>query len=137
MSVSARLGGTYLDIATAPAPGRASPLPTVIARHALAPPGAGATIRHDVHVTALEQAALAASTTARPHRSKQRLPPSAAARAHAATLRTRHAGHDQAEHVEAGVVDLSVYAAAAAGRNTLTPPLEPGTPNPPKETNTP
>ena len=83
-------------------------------------------------------ASAAASTTARPHRSKQRLPPSAAARAHAATLRTRHAGHDQAEHVEAGVVDLSVYAAAAAGRNTLTPPpAEPVTPNPTKETNTP
>ena len=137
VSVSVRLGSTYLDIATLPAPGRASALPTVIARHALAPPGAGATIRHDVHVTALEQAALAASTTARPHRSKQRLPPSAAARAHAATLRTRHAGHDE-EQAEAGVVDLSVCAAAAAGRNTLTPPpAEPVTPNPTKETNTP
>ena len=137
VSVSARLGGAHLDIATLPGPGRPSPLPTVIARHALAPPGAGATIRTDVHVTALEQAALAASTTARPHRSKQRLPPSAAARAHAATLRTRHAGQDQAEQVEAGVVDLSVYVAAAAGRNTLTPPPEPVTPNPTKETNTP
>jgi DNA replication protein DnaC len=45
VSVSVRLGGTHLDIATLPAPGRASALPTVIARHALAPPGAGATIR--------------------------------------------------------------------------------------------
>jgi len=138
VSVSVRLGATHLDIATLPTPGRASPLPTVIARHALAPPGAGATIRTDVHVAALEQAALAASTTAKPHRSKERLPPSVAARAHAATLRTRPAGHDQAEHVEAGVVDLSVYAAAAAGRNTLTPPpAAPGTPNPTKESNTP
>ena len=118
-----------------PAPGRASALPTVIARHALAPPGAGATIRSDVHVTALEQAALAASTTARPHRSKQRLPPSAAAAAHAATLRTRQGRADQGQ-AEAGVVDLSVYA-AAAGRNTLTPPAQPDTHNPTKETNIP
>ena len=109
----------------------------MIARHALAPPGAGATIRTDAHVTALEQAALAASTTARPHRSKQRLPPSAAARAHAATLRTRQGGHDQAEQGEAGVGELSVYAAAAAGRNTLIPPPQPDTLNPTKETKTP
>ena len=136
VTVSVRLGGAHLDIATLPAPGRASPLPTVIARHALAPAGAGATIRSDVHVTALEQAALAASTTARPHRSKQRLPPSAAAAVHAAALRTRRAGHDQ-EQAEAGVVDLSVYAAAAAGRNTLTPPPQPATPNRTKETNHP
>ena len=136
VSVSVLLGGTHLDIATLPAPGRASPLPTVIARHALAPPGTGATIRTDVHVTALEQAALAASTNARPHRSKQRLPPSAAARAHAAVLRGHHDQADEGD--QAAVVDLSVYAAAAAGRNTLTPPPpQPATPNPTKETNHP
>ncbi len=112
----------------------------MIARHTLAPPGAGATIRTDAHVTALEQAALAASTTARPHRSKERLPPSAGAAAHAAALRTRQEGHapaNQADRGEAGVVDLSVYAAAAAGLNTLTPPPQPDTLNPMNETNTP
>ena len=93
VSVSVRLGGTHLDIATEPGPGRASALPTVIARHALAPAGAGATVRDHGHVTALEQSALAASTNQRPHRGKERRPPSQASLAHASTLR---AGSHQA-----------------------------------------
>ena len=42
------------------------------------------------------------------------------------------------DEAEAAVVDLSVYAAAAAGRNTLIPPpAEPTAHNPTKETNHP
>jgi hypothetical protein len=136
VSVSVRLGGAHLDIATLPGPG---PPLTAADRDRPARPGPARrrrTIRTDVHVTALEQAALAASTTARPHRSKQRLPPSAAAE------RTpRPCAPDKEVTTRPSrarrVVDLSVYAAAAAGRNTLTPPPEPVTPNPTKETNTP
>lgn len=130
VSVSVRLGGDHLDIATVPGPGRASALPTVIARHALAPPGAGATIRDHGHVTALEQAALAASTRERPHRGKERRPPSPAALAHAATLRA--GTHPTRQPASEGVVDLAKYAAAANGRNTLTPTATTTTP---QETN--
>ena len=119
VSVSVRLGGAHLDIATEPGPGRACALPTVIARHVLTPAGAGATVRDHGHVTALEQAALAASTSARPHRGKERRPPSPAALAHAATLR---AGADPTAQAVTEAVDLARYAAAATGRNTLTPP---------------
>ena len=133
VSVSVRLGGAHLDIATEPGPGRASALPTVIARHALAPAGAGATVRDHGHVTALEHAALAASTSARPHRGKERRPPSEAALAHAATLR---AGPHRAEPAtNDAVIDLAAYAAAANGRNTLTPPVHPTLPDTTKETN--
>ena len=130
VSVSVRLGGAHLDIATEPGPGRGSPLPTVIARHTLAPAGAGATVRDHGHVTALEQAALAASTGARPHRGKERRPPSPAALAHAATLRA-----EPADATGAAVIDLSRYAAAAHGRNTLTPPSPATWPESSKETN--
>ena len=134
VSVSVRLGGNHLDIATEPGPGRASALPTVIARHVLAPAGAGATVRDHAHVTALEQAALAASTSARPHRGKERRPPSQAALAHASTLR---AGSHRTEPATTDtVVDLAAYAAAATGRNTLTAPASPTAPtDPTKETN--
>lgn len=123
VTVSVRLGGTHLDIATVPATGRAAPVATVIARHALAPAGAGATIREHAHVTALEQAALAASGSGRPHRGKERRPPSAAAQAHAATLRAGTAP----DRPGGTVVDLARYAAAAAGRNTLSPPPDTST----------
>ncbi len=96
-------------------------LPTVIARHRLAPDGAGATIRDDVHVSALNAAALAASTPAAPHRGKARLPPSATAREQAAVLRAAHTGQGAAAGGQATVVDLARYAAAATGRNTLRP----------------
>ena len=128
VSVSVRLGSTHLDIATAPCLARPWGPSVVIARHALAPTGAGAMVRDHGHVLALEHAAMAASTTARPHRRKERRPPSLAARAAAATLRarTQPAGPHAGDPV---VVDLARYAAAAAGRNTLsgqppTPPSE-------------
>ena len=63
---------------------------------------------------------MAASTTERPHRRKERRPPSPAARAQAATLRAR-TGPASAGEQDHRVVDLAAYAAAAAGRNTLTP----------------
>ena len=117
VSVSVRLGGAHLDIATEPGPGRGSALPTVIARHTLAPAGAGATVRDHGHVTALTQSALAAFTTTSPHRRKERRPPSAAARAEAD--RVRGSSNDTPDRDV--VVDLARYVAAANGRNTLTP----------------
>ena len=87
------------------------------ARHAIAPAGAGAMVRDHGHVTALEQAALAASTNQRPHRGKERRPPSQAAHAHAAALR---AGSHRAEPAaNDAVIDLATYAAAATGRKGL------------------
>ena len=128
VTVSVRLGARHLDIATVGAgsvPGR-SPLPVVVARHAIAPDGAGVLVRDHGHVVALEQAAMSAATSAAPHRRKQRIPPGPAARAAAEALRAASGpvtgtatgtatGTDAKE-----VVDLARYAAAAAGRNTLT-----------------
>lgn len=115
VSVAHRLGAPTIDIATAAG--------IVIARHTLAPPGAGAVVRDTGHVLALEAAALAAFTTAPPHRRKVRIPPGAEARAAADALRNATPGmasdpastrpHDPV------VIDLSAYAAAAQGRNTL------------------
>jgi hypothetical protein len=106
VAVSGRLGEPYLDIAT--------PAGVVVARHALAPAGAGVMIRDGVHVTALEHAAMAAFTTARPHRRKERIPVSPQA---TALLPAPAADIDTHGEV---VIDLAAYAAAAAGRNTLT-----------------
>jgi len=120
-------------------PGREAPIPTIVARHLIAPAGAGATIRDDGHVTALNAAALAAFTTAGPHRGKERRPPTTAARAEADRLRTRTNSPDRPGDQERDVVvDLARYATAAAGRNTLTTtPTTVGesTRNIPKETN--
>jgi hypothetical protein len=101
----------------------------VIARHTLAPAGAGACVRDTGHVLALERAAMAAFTDTAPHRRKQRIPPGPAARAAAAALRTGAAAgpstpdtvRDTATIHPGGevVVDLARYAAAAQGRNTL------------------
>ena len=124
VTVTVRLGADHLDIATTPSSSSPHVLATVIARHRLAPTGAGATIRDDVHVTALNNAALTASTPAAPHRGKVRLPPSAAAREQAAAL---GAAVSSTASGEATVVDLARYAAAANGRNTLTPRPNPTT----------
>ncbi|AXG14328.1 IS21 family transposase [Intrasporangium calvum] len=116
VTVLVRLGATHLDIATLPTLGREA-APTIVARHRLAPAGSGATIRDEGHVTALSHAVLAAFSTEAPHRSKQRRPPSAEARAEADRLRASSSGLEQDQPV---VIDLARYAAAAAGRNTLT-----------------
>lgn len=126
VTVHVRLGGTHLDIATAPTGrgtsiGRDAPVPTIVARHLIAA-GAGATVRDDGHVTALTAAALAAFTTEAPHRRKERRPPTPAALAEADRLRARTGttGLSGAAEREDVVVDLARYAAAATGRNTLT-----------------
>ena len=111
VTVAHRLGTTSIDIATAAPAGR---LPVVVARHRLAADGAGVMVRDSGHVIALEAAALAAFSTAAPHRRKQRIPPGPAARAAADRLR-RPTPTTEAEVV----VDLAAYDRAARGRNTL------------------
>ena len=85
----------------------------VVAVHHRVADGTGATVRTDTHVTALTTAVLAAFSTDRPHRRKQRIPPGPAALAAADRLRGTTTAAD------AAVIDLSVYAAAAARRSTL------------------
>jgi hypothetical protein len=128
VTVTVRLGALHLDIATAGAgtPGR-SPLPVVLARHLIAPDGAGVMVRDHGHVAALERAAMAAATPAAPHRRKQRIPPGPAARAAAEALRTGTSpqagtatGTDAKEVDLDPPIDLARYAAAAQDRNTLT-----------------
>src|SRR4051794_8118466 len=117
VSVLHRLGATAIDIATTPAAGR---LPTVLARHRLATDGAGVMVRDDGHVLALETAALAAFSTAAPHRRKQRIPPGPTARAAADHLRQSTTTADASAAQDGRVViDLAAYDRAARGRNTL------------------
>jgi hypothetical protein len=122
VTVTIRLDGTHLDIATTPATvssGRGGALPTVIARHRIAPTGAGVMVRDHGHVTALDQAAMGAATLEAPHRGKQRRPLTPAARAEADAIRTRTGGLGATSETDGVVVDLARYSAAAAGRNTL------------------
>jgi transposase len=105
VNVTVRLGSEVLDIATR--------VGVVIARHRRAADGAGVTIRTEGHVTALNSAALAAFTTAPPHRRKQRIPPGPAALAAAEQLR------GEPVRAEQTVIDLAAYAAAAQNRKTL------------------
>lgn len=100
-----QLGSAFIDITT--------PSGIVIARHRRAGDGAGVTVRDHGHVTALDHAAMAAATSAAPHRRKQRIPPGPAAQAAAAAL-------TRTGPVSGTVTDLAVYARAAQGRNTLT-----------------
>ena len=108
--VSRRLGEQYLDIATSSG--------IVIARHELAPDGAGVMVRDHGHVIALEQLVLAGHDTSRPHRRKERIPPGPAALAAAEQLRARQ--QPASDAVSDVVIDLSKYDRAATGRNTLT-----------------
>ena len=88
----------------------------MIARHRLAADGAGVMVRDHGHVTALDHAAMAAATSAAPHRRKQRIPPGPAALAAAAAL----TGTSHNDGAAGTVIDLAAYARAAHGRNTLT-----------------
>ena len=93
VSVSQRLGDPHVDIATSSG--------IVIARHELAPDGAGAMVRDHGHVIALEQLVLAARAAAEQLRARQQ------------PDRVTAASDDV-------VIDLSKYDRAATGRNTLT-----------------
>ena len=122
--VTMRLGGPTLDIATTPGAATGARGGIVLARHHMAPTGAGVMVRDHGHVQALEAAAMAASTFAAPHRGKVRRPPSAAALDLAphlpgANQAPTSPGSQDNQGGTAVVVDLDVYAAAAAGRNTL------------------
>jgi hypothetical protein len=110
--VSQRLGQAHVDIATVGG--------IVIARHDLAPDGAGVLVRDHGHVIALEQLVLAGHDTSRPHRRKERIPPGPAARAAAEQLRARQQPDHLTPASDDVVIDLSKYDRAATGRNTLT-----------------
>lgn len=111
VTVQVRVGGEHLDVLTTGQP------PVVVARHRIAAPGTGATIRDHGHVVALNTAAMAAAGSPRPHRRKQRIPPGPASLAAAAVLRGRQQPDDPGV-----VIDLDVYARAAETRTTLPDP---------------
>jgi transposase len=118
VTVSHRLGSPTVEIAVA----GGQVAGTVVAAHHRAGDGAGVTIRTDTHVTALNRAALQAFTTASPHRGKVRIPPGAEALAAAAVLRGDPPGQTPptvAASTASAVVDLAVYAEAAARRRNL------------------
>ncbi|WP_244857634.1 Mu transposase domain-containing protein [Agromyces archimandritae] len=104
VTVSQRLGADIIDIATLSG--------AVIARHRVAEPGLGVTVRDTGHVTALEAVALASAPPGRPHRRKERIPPGTAA-LRAAALLTGPAAPVST------VIDLAAYEQAAKNRNTL------------------
>ncbi|MFI8775443.1 transposase, partial [Gordonia sp. NPDC062954] len=80
VTVNERLGDGHIDIATVSG--------IVIARHRLAAAGSGAQVRDHGHVVALDTLAKAgASSSRRPHRRKERIPPGQAARDAADELR--------------------------------------------------
>ena len=107
VTVSRLVGAPFCDIATSTG--------IVVARHRLAPNGAGVVVRDHGHVAALDAIALKAAAAARgPHRRKERIPPGDAARAAADALR----GAEQP--TLSPVIDLAAYERAAHGRNTLT-----------------
>lgn len=106
VSVTTRLGEPTIDISTGGG--------IVIARHRLAPDGAGVSVADHGHVTALNTAALTAFSDTAPHRPKQRIPPGPAALAAAAQLAAANPHPSTGE-----VVDLAAYVQAANGRNTL------------------
>jgi transposase len=107
VTVAHPVGGEFCDIATTTG--------ITVARHRLAPDGAGVLVRDHGHVAALDAAALAAAAAARgPHRRKERIPPGPAALAAAEALR----GDEQPPL--SPVIDLTTYERAARGRNTLT-----------------
>ncbi|MEU6722031.1 hypothetical protein ABZ897_62265 [Nonomuraea sp. NPDC046802] len=101
VTVRHRLGSAVLEVVTARG--------TVLARHRREVDHAGALIRADEHVAALEAKVLAArgELVGGPCRRKARRPASAAARAEADRLAGRNVGE------QAPVVDFAAYAAAA------------------------
>jgi transposase len=102
VTVRHRLGSDLLQIVTVGG--------AIVAAHHRSPDGAGRVVRDAGHVIALEHAALAAFSDARPCSHKTRRPPTAAALAEAARLR----GLDTTGPAAHVVIDLSAYAATAA-----------------------
>jgi transposase len=98
VQVRHRLGATTIDVVS----GRGS----LLARHVREPDGAGALIRAQAHVAALERVVLANFADKPPCRRKDRRPPTAQALAEAATIGTnrRRIDGDQV------VVDFAAYA---------------------------
>lgn len=109
MTVTHRASGTTLAVVTGNG--------VTVAVHPRRADGTGATERTDTHVTALNTAAMAASTSAAPHRSKQRIPPGPDARAAAEALRRNNSAGGGSP--AAPVIDLARYARAAESRRTL------------------
>jgi transposase len=110
VSVRHRLADPLLEITTLTG--------VVLARHRREPDGAGVIVRATEHVVALEHAVLARFSDRAPCRSKQRRPPSVAARTVADRIRGAGAGERAGERVgERVVVDLAAYAAAAQPRS--------------------
>ncbi len=107
------VGGQFCDIATTSG--------IVIARHRMAADGLGVMVRDSGHVIALDAAAMATATTARPHRRKERIPPGPAAKAAATRLR-QHTAHDSGaiekstSTTDSTDNDLSAYERAAQRR---------------------
>lgn len=115
-----RLGADTLTIATTGG--------AVVAEHRRAPDGAGAVIRAQQHVVALETAVLKTFSDARPCKHKTRRPPTDAATAEAARLR----GLPTTDPAARVVIDMSTYAAAAARLTRPAPPtIQPSTPDGP------
>ncbi|MHC1561205.1 Mu transposase domain-containing protein [Actinomycetospora sp. C-140] len=108
-----RLGGDQLRIVTATG--------ATVAVHHRAPNGAGATVRDEGHVRALESRVLAEFSDARPCRSKTRRPAGDASLAEAARLRGSTAS-SAASSGQRVVIDMAAYAALvpAAARATST-----------------
>ena len=102
--VQQRHGANIIDIATVSG--------AVIARHRVAEPGLGVTIRDTGHVTALEAIAMASAPPGRPHRRKERIPPGTAALRAAAVL-------TGTTEQPSTVISLAAYEQAAKNRNTL------------------
>ena len=108
VSVSHRLGEPTLDIVTSSG--------TVLARHRRESDGAGVLVRDTVHVTALQNAVLAAFDSAKPCHRKARRPPTAAALAEAEQLLGASRPDQQQTDEREVVVDLARYAQAARER---------------------
>jgi hypothetical protein len=105
VTVRHQLGSATIDVVTTAG--------TVLARHRREPDHAGAVVRDEGHVTALEKKVLAARGEAgRPCRRKERRPPSAEAMAEAAAIRGQGGP-------AAPVTDFAAWAAGAR-------PLRPG-----------
>jgi transposase len=102
--VHQRLGAAVIDIATVSG--------AVVARHKVAEPGLGVTIRDTGHVTALEAITMASAPPGRPHRRKERIPPGTDALRAAAIL-------TGTAEPSTTVIDLAAYERAAKNRNTL------------------